>query len=188
MIKGLHPIPVQSAEIHENWRTVSEALGELYFERTYGPGIGALFNGAALVSFGAPLGISFPNAGVPLLVGPMEKRPERWQRAGFEATLWYTSPVGSTNNFAINVDVIPHDEGDVLTAIVASATISYVIPGPAVANTELKTTAVTLSTTAIAGNKDCLCFRVYRDAANASDTNANAFYLEQVLIRVLPQL
>lgn len=103
------------------------------------------------------------------------RRPSEWLRGRIRARYWYTSPVGSTNNFLIQVGITAVKTGEVLpgTSLLGG---NVAVPGPAVANT--RTVSGTLySTVSFDSDDEVFSVRVVRMSPNASDTNANEFHL-----------
>lgn len=166
-------------------RTINEVADELYFRPAFYAGDGAVSGGAAFASAVVPgtSSVEFPNAGAP--AWRIERlRRGRWRAASLRITLAYTAIAGSTNNFRFLLAFRERGAGDVLpTANVVSAVL--LLPGPAVASTEMSFTHVTAALSF--GYKTGLTFAHSRDAAHVDDTNANSLHILSVLWEILPQ-
>lgn len=187
-MKGLNPNPKTDQELRENLRVLTELSEELYFKPTFYAGDGSTSAGAVFVSTTVP-GVStveFPAAGQPAW-RTHRVRQARWQNAAVRITLRYTAVVGSTNNFVLWLKTREHDTGNVFgTASVPDLfSQKLVLPGPAVANTEMVAVFVS-SGSAINGAKPGVSFIHFRDKTDAADTNANSLHVISVEWEVIP--
>jgi len=184
-MKGLHPFPKSDSEHRENLRVQTEVLEELYFKPTFYAGDG-YFNGGTLLTSNVVPGnstVEFPAAGQPTWRNEHRRRA-RWQNAAIRLTITYTAIAGSTNPFVVALRTREHQPGDVLaTANILAARL--VLPGPAVANTEMSFVYVSPAA-AINGAKPNVTFSVFRDKTDAADTNANSLHVISAEWEVIP--
>lgn len=182
-MKGLHPYPQRESELREQWRVIGDVEDELYFGGFLEPNMG--FADAGLVRAVAfPDGsyIEFPDAGTPVWWHRLRRR-DRWLAAGLYVKIWYTSTVGSTANFQLDMGVRETQPGDVMGAgFPLRLATSLVFPGPAVAGTEMAFEK-SFAASVITGQGDLVQLSFNRVPA---DANVNPLRLLGVYYRVLP--
>ena len=165
----------------EQGRILGRAVDEVYFRVELEPGQGVL-SGAATVIDATTYAFTFED--FPAAAGTNRRRNVRrkdlWPRTLIRMNVWYTSPVGSTNTFAIGVRVRQLGTGMSLAtpALVANPTAN--VPGPAVANDVLFATLTT--TVALLPAPEVVGLSFTR---NAPDANANA--LRVILVEFVCQ-
>ena len=129
----------------ERQRLRDRALDEEYFQRelfagavTYEVGAADAVNGfSAVMQLPASAPVTFP------MVHRMCGMNQLWARTRPRLTMWYTSPVGSTNNFDLRFQVRLHAISALTTAAGSLVFSTQLLaPGPAVANTVLSATVV----------------------------------------------
>lgn len=103
-----------------------------------------------------------------------------WRNHNCDATFWYTSDVGSTNNFRIQLLLSTMQEGLPVNTFPLNSTASY--PGPAVANTVMKVTVTGQLAPFTIQTDKLLSFLFRRIGADAADTNVNACILLAVML------
>jgi hypothetical protein len=186
-VKGIHPFPKSDAEERENWRVFSDISDELYFKPTFYAGDGACSQGAAFVSNVLPgdSTVEFPAAAGLIPTWRTEcRRRARWRNARVRITITYSAIVGGVNPFVLGLRTREHQAGDVLATANILA-VRLVIPGPAVAQTEMEAVYVSPAV-AINGAKPNLTFAFFRDKTDAADTNANSLHVLSVEWEVIP--
>lgn len=165
----------------ERKRILQRAVDEVYFRIEIEPGQGVL-SGAATAVDGTTYAFDFED--FPAAAGTNRRRNVRrkdlWPKTLIRMNVWYTSPVGSTNTFAIGVRVRQLGTGMSLAtpALVANPTAN--VPGPAVANDVLFATLTT--TVALLPDPEVVGLSFTR---NAPDANANA--LRVILVEFVCQ-
>lgn len=163
--------------LRANQRATARHIDDLYYSPPILPGT-ALYEGTA-----APAILATPRFGVSSLPKDATTsalhwtlpRPTEWVLGKISVSFYYSSPVGSTNNFRIFVQVITVSLGEIATAGTLNLSVNLDLPGPAVANTIL-TTTTTFTSTSVNRSDDIIGVRVGRASGNAADTNANAFH------------
>lgn len=112
------------------------------------------------------------------------RKPSEWRTGQMRVIYWYTSDVGSTNNFLVQLAVtaVRADELAGGTTLVSSA---VAVAGPAVASTVVRS-AYTYTTTACGADDELFSIRVLRLGADASDNNINKFQLLYVTLEHIP--
>jgi hypothetical protein len=147
--------------------------------------MGAVGSGAAFVAdVTTGIGsVEFPNAGTPLWI-VQKLRRDRWRRGRLRITTTYTATVGSTANFRLTIRLRETQGGDVYPTT-ALLDVSRVIPGPAVAYTEMKDVYVSPGIV-MPGTKPNLNIILLRATANAADVNANSLHVVSQLWEILP--
>lgn len=153
----------------ERQRVRDRAIDELYFRLPMEPGVGATFAGITVDTATYSMTVMDMPAGA--VSAYRRTFPVRglWPRTTARLNLWYTSPVGSTNAFSLRFLARQAGAGTVLTALSAVFSHDFTVPGPAVANTILKTTYRV--TGAVLSSPDLFA---YTFARLAPDANANA--------------
>lgn len=184
-MRGLILNPPGEAEERENWRLVGDMVDELYFRREYRAGLGRYDVGAAVAMNSRGAVVSFPNAGNPSW-RLVERRAERWRRAGIHAKLAYTVDAAGGGDFYFRLNILNFDAGDNL-ATIAQTTLNLAIASPAANSDVLTAELVDTTSTIIPGNKGWVIFLLQRISADAADTSANALQILSLDIRVLPQ-
>lgn len=183
-MKGITPSPQADHEVSENWRMTTELLERQVLRFDKGAGVGALIGGSAFVyrAAGFLTYVMFPNAATTGWSFSIPADPT-WQKAAIRWTNWYTSPVGSTNNFAVTLAACPWGNvGDVLTALADTFTAARTWAGPAVAET-IKTDVYVNGGAVISTAKPWFSFRVIRVDP---DANANELWLLGSQVEILP--
>lgn len=185
-MNGLGPAPPIGAEIREQWRIVNEVLDELYFKPAMLPGVGYFDAGANLATNVIPgcSTVEFTKAGAALGWRTEWRRRVRWRNAAVRVTITYSAVAGSTNNFHIDLRTREHAAGDV-HPVGNMFTVSFTVPGPAVANTEMSYVYVSPGV-AINGAKPNLTLVLARNPVAADDTNANSLHVLSVEWEVIP--
>lgn len=133
--------------------------------------------------------ISFAD-GATQLAHVSQRRRYGWVNGPAEIRLVYSSPVGSTANFSIGVElwgVTAAGAGAVYPGIQLAAS-TLAAPGPVVADTRL-TSAVVYTGPAVPITQQYteLALVVYRVGAAGADTNVNALHLYYATVRYVPK-
>lgn len=110
-------------------------------------------------------------------------RPSEWVLGKLKVKVWYSSPVASTNNFRVFLQVTHAKAGDVTTASPFLLTGAVLLPGPAVINTLL--THEVYSTVNVTRDMELLTARVQRTGAHADDTNVNDMHVYAVRVEMI---
>lgn len=178
-MKGISIFPRGEVDDLESRRTVSEALGEVYFEEFWEPGDGTYLS--CTPSAAENLGhLEFPDA----LTSSWKKSwklRSRWNRCGIYAKLWYTSPAGSTNTFNITFGGRQLSAGGNLGTPAVTFTATASIAGPAVAR-DVKTWEYVNNGALLAGFYDLLSLRINRDGA--VDANNGALWVLGLYVKL----
>lgn len=184
-MKGVVINPPGRVDEANNFRLITGMLDELYFRREYHAGKGRYDAGAAVAMNGRGAVVNFPNASNPSW-RLVERRAERWRRAGVYAKLAYTVDAAGGGNFYFRLNILNFDTGDNL-ATIAQTTLNLTIPSPA-ANADILTAElVDTTSTIIPGDKGWVIYIVQRISADAADTSANTLQILSLDIKVLPQ-
>lgn len=114
------------------------------------------------------------------------RKPSEWRAGLLRLRYWYTSDVGSTNNFRILLSVRAIRDSEVIagTSLLFSAAS---VAGPAVAYT-VKRSAYVYTTTALGSDDELLSARVVRLGGDAADTNVNDFHLLHLEVEHIPAI
>lgn len=112
------------------------------------------------------------------------RKPSEWRSGQLRVRYWYTSDVGSTNNFMIQVAVTAVRDGELAggTTLISS---NAAVAGPAVASTIIRS-AYTYTTTALSADDELFSIRMLRLGGDASDNNVNDFQLVYVECEHIP--
>lgn len=176
--------PRDEREAETNWRSLNEALDELYNGIDGLPGIG-LCSGTSVFLAGATsteLFTNYPNGVTSHWDQKVRVRP-RWQRMAFLWRLSYTSPLASVNTFSITLSIAGERQGTITTAALPTLwTTTLSLAGPAVAGEELVHQEVVTAST-ISTYYEYLRIRVSR---NDPDANANDLRVLGYRIGLLP--
>jgi hypothetical protein len=172
-----------------NQNSIERHINDDHYVRGFTPGDFVLTSavGAAFVldNVGArwPL-IEMPDAGISRARVSWRK-PSEWRSGKLSVTMWYTSTVGSTNNFHLiyAIDAIRAAEVIFGTELLL---LEFNAPGPAVANTVMKV-AATYSTVSLGSDDELFAFGIARDGANADDTNVNSIRIIYATIEHIPE-
>jgi hypothetical protein len=126
----------------ERQRVLHRALDEEYFRRELVATKVNYENGAADAKNGGAFVMRMPaTAGTnPMLHDTVLER-DLWPRTRPRLTIWYTSPVGSTNAFNLRFQLV-HFPAGLTTAVAAVFSTVFQPAGPAVANTILSASVV----------------------------------------------
>lgn len=184
-MNSINPFAQDAAETRENWRTTRQALDEMDVLEIV-PGMGAVAGGAAFVA-SVTTGIAsaeLPNAGTPVWCVQRLRRPS-WRRAILRITTTYTATVGSANNFRLTIRLRETQDGDVYP-VTAALDVNLLLPGPAVADTEMKYVYVSPAV-ALPGAKPNLNLIMLRDSGHADDVNVNSLHLISMKWEILPE-
>lgn len=172
-----------------NLAAIERHLDDDHYVRRFTPGEFVLGGAGApthvLVTTASPRwsAIEMPDAATSLAVVSFAK-PSEWRAGHLRVTYWYTSPVGSTNAFRIQVLMRAIRDAEVLTGTLL-VDLSTNVAGPAVANTVVRAAAV-LTTVAIGNDDELFTLRIGRIGADAGDTNVNVFQLLYAKVEHLP--
>lgn len=162
----------------EKERVLHRALDEAYFQRELAAGT-AVYEGGAVADAlnGIETVMRFPAAaaGVNTHARRTVGMNALWARTKPRLTIWYTSPVGSTNTFTVRFTVRMLPVGIVIPTTIFF--VDFTPAGPAAANTTLSATV--LGSAVIPSVPAPLILRVGR---LGGDANANA--LDVFLARV----
>lgn len=112
------------------------------------------------------------------------RRPSQWISGKLRIQFWFTSPVGSTANFFIQINVDAARTGEVIPATNLLA-LSAAYAGPAVADTKMFSGSV-YTTTSFGNDDEHFSLRIARLSTNASDTNLNTFHLMDAEVFHIP--
>ncbi len=128
----------------ERQRILHRALDEEYLQRDLAPGLVTYFGGAAEATNGNAEVMQMPatGGGTFTLVNRTCRMNALQARTRPRLTMWYTSPVGSTNTFDLRFQIRLHAVGALTTAAAALFSTTFTPAGPAVANTILTATIV----------------------------------------------
>ena len=176
------PLRTADAVTLERQRILHRAIDEAYFRVPIAPGA-ALYEGGVVTEVlnNDAWAMRFP-AGATGAADVQVPTRELWVGTRPRIDVWYTSPVGSTANFDFRFGLWVH--GPDLTTTYAPPLVSWTAPGPAVANTVLKTSAVITSSrfpTSPYGVTRLRLGRLTGDAnANARDVLAAVVIFEEV--------
>lgn len=112
------------------------------------------------------------------------RKPSEWRSGQLRVRYWYTSDVGSTANFVVQIAVTAVRDGELAggTTLVSS---NSAVAGPAVASTIIRS-AYTYTTTALGGDDELFSVRVLRLGGDAGDTNVNDFQLVYLEVEHIP--
>lgn len=151
-------------------RATARALDKVYFRVPVEPGAVPTFGAVTIdaLTYASPI-VDLPAASVS---GFRRTDPLRdmWPKTVAMLSLWYTSPVGSTNLFRLSFLGRQIGVGLNLSAYaVAFTSGTFTIPGPAVANDVLKTTFI--APAALLSSPELVAFTLAR---LGPDANANA--------------
>lgn len=177
--------------LQTNQRAVERHVNDEHYVRGFTPGDFVLGGPAvpthALVTAAAPRwpAIIMLDGGSSFAVASWRK-PSEWRTGQIRSRYWYTSDVGSTNNFAIQTMLNAIRDAEVLTGTLLVDSTSAVA-GPVVANTVIRS-AYVYTTVALGSDDEVFSLRLGRIGADASDTNANEFHLLYVEIEHIPAL
>lgn len=185
-MKGIIPnaTPWSTEATETNWRTALSIFDEEYFSVYLTAGVGTLDGAVVPVPGERAAVIEFPDAATTAWRINLRLK-QRWRRGGLRMTLYYSSPVGSTNNFRVILGARTFAAGSVVSALADIALATFNAPGPAVASTVLATTQI-FPAPIIPVNMDQLTVRVARVGADAADTNVNTLRVYGLLVQVLP--
>lgn len=112
------------------------------------------------------------------------RKPSQWRVGKVRARFWYTSPVGSTNNFVVNVRVAAVRDGEVLPGTDLFI-IGAAYPGPTVVNTVIRSPYL-YATTSLGSDDELFTLQIARDGANAGDTNTNVLQVTYAEVEHIP--
>jgi hypothetical protein len=153
----------------EKDRVLHRAVDEVYFRVEIPAGEGVINGGPGALD---TTNFAFEDWPAAVVTGRRRVRRMRslWPKVRTRMNLWYTSDVGSTNNFSVRFNIRQLATGMLLTAPALLFSTTFNAPGPAVANTVLFITQVDATPWLPAPE---LCeFSVLRIGP---DANANAF-------------
>lgn len=153
----------------EQQRLRDRAADETYFHMAIEPGVGATFAGITVdtATFSGTV-FDMPPGAISAYRRTQVMRG-LWPRTTLVLTLWYTSPVGSTNLFSVTMNGRQIGTGLALGAYAVTFSNPFTIPGPAVANTVLKATY--RASAKLLSSPELFSFTLAR---LAPDANANA--------------
>lgn len=186
---NLIPERVSPRGLQINQRAIEHHLIDDHYVRGFTPGEFVLDNGALatflLESAAAPRWstINMPDA-VNSFGCVTWRKPTEWRTGQIRLRYWYTSDVGSTNNFFIQTGMYSLRDGELLAANTLM-NINTAVPGPAVALTAIRS-AYVYTTTALGSDDELFSLRIQRLGGDASDTNVNDFSLLYVEIEHIP--
>lgn len=170
-------LTLDDTPLRRNQRSIERHINEDHYRRIFAPGTAILEGTATVAVLGTPrfAVISFPNDGTTSAAHWTFTRPSEWVQGKVAITVWFSSPVGSTNVFRIFVQIITVSTGEVTTAATLNLSVNLDQAGPAVADTLIE--AVTIYTpTSIGRSDDLIGVRIGRVSGNAADTNVNALH------------
>lgn len=172
-----------------NQRAIERHLNDDHYVRRFTPGQFVLAGAGAptlvLATAAAPHWpvIAMVDAATSIASVSFDK-PSEWRAGHMAVRYWYTSPVGSTNAFRIQVAMQAVRGGEALigtTLVGAAASVA----GPAVAHTVIRAADV-YTTTALGGDDELFSLRLIRLGADGADTNTNDFYLLYARVEHIP--
>lgn len=182
---GRSGLRLDDSALRSNQRSIERHVDDDHYLRSFSPGMFVLGGPAgcvhALIPAAAPRwpAVTMPkDLGTNSLAAVSFRKPSEWRSGRLRIRFWFTSPVGSANNFLVQTTVDAIRTSEVLPGTnLRSANTTHA--GPAVANTRMF--SGDLYTTASFGPDDqSFSLRVARLSTNASDTNANDFNLLEV--------
>lgn len=100
------------------------------------------------------------------------RKPSEWRSGKMRVRIWYTSDVGSTNNFQSSIRLNAIRDSEVLPGTALLAALTNTIAGPAVADTVIRA-SYTYSTTSLGGDDELFSMQLGRIGGDAADTNTN---------------
>jgi hypothetical protein len=171
-MKGITPLSETGFD-RERWRTLSEAMSDVYMDGWLAPGAGAL-DGVGMrddASQNFPF-TSFPNGVTGRLRYNLWTRP-RWHGCGIRLKVWYTSDPGSTATFNLSIGARQTRAGANLSVPLALFTQNLTPAGPAVAQ-DVGVFEYVSAPGLVSSHYDILSFRFVRDGA--ADSNANEYW------------
>jgi hypothetical protein len=183
-MKGIQPSAFDAVSSEANWRTALGVLDEEYFKEWIDPGRGTLDGPTVPVPGERASVIELPDAASSNWRTNL-RRKDRWFGCGIRLTLYYSSTVGSTNDFRLLFGVRAFDVGSDVSGLADIATTTFSTPGPAVAATVLSVSKL-YAPPIIPGNRALLTVRVVRLGADAADTNVNPLRVYGLLFEALP--
>lgn len=176
---NLNPERFEGDRLRGNLRAIESHLTDDHYVRRFTPGDFTL-DAAGVTQVNIPAAtprwpaLEFAD-GVLARASASFEKPSEWRSGKFRARFWYTSPVGSTNNFQFGIRLAAVRGTEVLPGtdlLVLSTTYA----GPAVANTVIKTAWI-YSTSSLGADDELFTFQFFRDGANAADTNTNVLHV-----------
>lgn len=175
--------------IQDNWRAIERHLDYDHYTRGFTPGDFILDVGGnatpilLTVATNRWPAVMMPEGRESIAITSFHK-PSEWRSGKLKITYWYTSDVGSTNNFYIGVTAYATRRDEVLNGTSLYA-VDTAVAGPAVAST-VKVAGPFYTTTSFGSDDELFAIGIFGQRANVLDTNVNEFHLLYVLVEHIP--
>lgn len=182
------PEQVDQNALRGNQRAIERHINDDYYVREFTPGQFALdAAGVTLVNIPAATprwpALEFVDT-ILARANASFRKPSEWRSGKFRIRFWYTSPVGSTNNFIIITRIAAGRTGEVLPGT-DLLFVSTTYAGPAVANTWIRSPDI-YTTTSLGGDDELFTFQFVRDGGHANDTNVNVLHFLHAEVKHIP--
>jgi hypothetical protein len=151
----------------EKERVLHRVIDEGYLNVEFAAGVCAYFGAVTEVDVNNALVMRFPNGATTFARRVVAGRA-LWPRTRLRFNVWYTSPVGSTATFSFQGVIWAHDAGGAIAG--AGLSVAWTAPGPAVAGTPMKTSAVLTSSPVLSSPREVVRLALGR---TDPDTNVN---------------
>lgn len=112
------------------------------------------------------------------------RKPSEWRSGALRVRFWYTSDVGSTNNFYVRTGISAAATGEVIPSSLLMSDDSAVA-GPAVAYTVMER-AFIYTSSSLGGDDDLFALRIRRLGTDANDNNVNDMLLLYAEVEHIP--
>lgn len=189
MALNLDPNRTDGRTLQVNLAAIERHLNDDHYVRGFTPGAFTIGGPAVptFVQITAALprwsAIAMPDAANSLATVSWQK-PSEWRTGHIRTLYWFTSDVGSTNNFYIQTSLDAIRDGEVVPGTNLLTDTSR-IAGPAVATTFVRSSHV-YTTTQFGSDDELFSLRITRLGGDANDTNVNTFLLVHARIEHIP--
>lgn len=187
MALNLQAERVDAASLGVNLRAIERHVNDCHYVRSFMPGEFVLAGTAAHVLFDA-VGLRWPAIEMPdatdSFAAASWRKPSEWRSGHLRVRFWYSSDVGSTSNFSVQVVVDAIRDGEAVPGTnLGTSQIAYA--GPAVAFT-VKRSAYVYTTTALGSDDELFALRITRVGGAGPDNNTNDMHLLYAEVEHLP--